>query len=91
MSLRPWTKGQIRVTLQSYNMAILGLTVVLLIGRGAYDSTAMPALLITLPTGVIAARVGIAVFRRLSDTAFRRLLILLSLQVGIGVLLSEVL
>ncbi len=91
MSLRPWTKAEMRVTLQSFNMAILTMTVGLLFFKGAYNGQAVTALLITVPVGLLAAQVGIAVFRRLTDTAFRRLLILLTLAVGVGVLLSEVL
>ncbi|OAN76615.1 hypothetical protein A8B78_03845 [Jannaschia sp. EhC01] len=90
MSLRPWTKFETRAVLQPFNMVMLTTTVTLLFLRGAYAS-AGPALLITLPTGLIAAQIGIAVFRRLSDTAFRWVLILLTLAMGIGVGVSELL
>ena len=89
LSLRPWTKAETRAVLQPYNVAILSTTVVLLLFKGAFDQTAQTALLITIPTGLVAAQVGIAVFRRLSDTGFRRLLILLTLLMGLGILASE--
>lgn len=88
MSLRPWTKFETRAVLQPFNMVMLVTTVALLFARGAYEG-AGPALLITIPTGLIAAQVGIAVFRRLSDTAFRWVLILLTLAMGLGVGVSE--
>lgn len=88
MSLRPWTKFETRAVLQPFNMVMLSTTVTLLFLRGGYDG-AGPALLITIPTGLIAAQIGIAVFRRLSDTAFRWVLILLTLAMGIGVAVSE--
>lgn len=88
MSLRPWTKFETRAVLQPFNMAMLVTTVAILFSRGAYAG-AGPALLITIPCGLIAAQVGIFVFRRLSDTGFRRMLILLTLVMGIGTLLSE--
>ena len=91
LSVRPWTKAETRAVLQPYNVAILSTTVCLLFFKGAYDRTALTALLITLPIGLLAAQVGIAVFRSLSDTAFRRLLILLPLLMGLGVLASELL
>jgi len=91
LSLRPWTKAQTRAVLQPYNVVILSTTVVLLALRGAYDSRALTALLITVPLGMVAAQVGIAVFKRLSDTSFRRLLILLTLLMGLGILASELL
>ncbi|WP_341862908.1 sulfite exporter TauE/SafE family protein [Gymnodinialimonas sp. 57CJ19] len=90
MSLRPWTKFETRAVLQPFNMVMLITTVTLLYLRGAYEG-AGTALLITIPTGLIAAQIGIAVFRRLSDTAFRWVLILLTLAMGIGVGASELL
>ena len=89
LSIRPWTKAETRAVLQPFNMVMLVTTVVLLFFRGAYDATAVKALAVTIPCGLIAAQVGILVFHRLSDTGFRRLLILLTLVMGVGVLLSE--
>lgn len=89
LSLRPWPKGETRAVLQPFNVAILCTTVILLATKGAYDATAGRALLVTIPTGLIAAQIGIFVFKRLSDTGFRRLLILLNLAMGLGILISE--
>ncbi|WP_299293728.1 sulfite exporter TauE/SafE family protein [uncultured Tateyamaria sp.] len=89
LSIRPWTKSATRAVLQPFNVAILSTTVCLLFFKGAFDRTAMQALLITIPTGMVAAQVGIAVFRMLSDTAFRRLLIILTLLMGVGIMVSE--
>lgn len=90
LSLRPWTKSETRAVLQPFNIAILGTTVILLAFKGAYDRTALMALLVTIPSGLIAAQVGIAVFRAISDLLFRRLLILLTLLMGLGILISEI-
>ncbi|WP_308916651.1 sulfite exporter TauE/SafE family protein [Jannaschia sp. LMIT008] len=89
LSLRPWPKSEVRAVLQPYNVAILGTTVMLLLLRGAYDATALTALAVTVPCGLIAAQVGIVVFKRLSDTGFRRLLIVLTLLMGLGIMASE--
>lgn len=90
MSIRPWTKSEIRAVMQPYNVATLSTTISLLAFKGAYDETALNALLLTVPIGLIAAQVGIMVFRRLSDTGFRRLLILLTLLMGLGILAAEI-
>lgn len=90
LSLRPWKKSEVRAVLQPFNVAILGTTVTLLLVSGAYDRLALMALCITIPVGLLSAQIGIFVFQRISDTGFRRLLILLTLLMGIGVLLSEV-
>lgn len=90
LSLRPWSKTQTRAVLQPYNMAVLLTTVGLLAFKGAFDRVALGALVVTIPAGLIAAQIGIAVFKRLSDGAFRRVLILLTLLMGLGILASEV-
>ncbi|WP_299600186.1 sulfite exporter TauE/SafE family protein [uncultured Tateyamaria sp.] len=89
LSVRPWTKSETRAVMQPLNMVILSTTVTLLFFKGAYDQAAVNALMITIPCGLVAAQVGIMVFRRLSDIGFRRLLILLTLAMGAGLLLSE--
>ncbi|WP_299628127.1 sulfite exporter TauE/SafE family protein [uncultured Tateyamaria sp.] len=89
LSIRPWTKAETRAVLQPFNVAILSTTVCLLFVQGAYDRTAINALMITIPCGLVAAQVGIMVFRRLSDIGFRRLLIALTLLMGLGVMASE--
>lgn len=89
LSLRAWRKSEVRAVMQPFNVAILGTTVTLLFFDGAYDGVALKALLITLPVGFVSAQIGIGVFRKISDTGFRRLLIFLTLLIGIGILASE--
>jgi len=90
LSLRPWPKAEVRAVLQPFNVAILSTTVALLMLRGAFDKTALGALLITVPVGLFAAQIGIFVFKRLSDELFRRLLIGLTLLMGLGMLAQDV-
>ena len=87
-TLRPWPKAETRAVLQPYNVAILGLTLVALAARGVFAPPVATALLVVLPVGFVAARAGIAVFRRLSDDAFRRLLIVMCLVLGAGILVQ---
>lgn len=89
LTMRPWTKGEIRSVLQTFNVAILITTVVLLFINGSYDSTTLKALLIALPVALIASQIGILIFKKITDTQFRRLLIGLSLLMGIGILLQR--
>ena len=87
-SMRPWPKAETRAVLQPFNVAILGATTVMLWWRGAYDSTTLTAFLIALPVSLLSAQIGLFVFRRVSDTMFRRLLIGLSLLLGLGLLID---
>lgn len=89
LSLRPWPKSKTRAILQPFNMCTLIATVCLLFVKGAYDQTALRALAITVPVGLIAAQVGLFVFKQLGDDGFRRVLILLVLLMGLGILISE--
>ncbi|MFK7746414.1 MAG: sulfite exporter TauE/SafE family protein [Roseobacter sp.] len=90
LSMRSWPKAEIRAIMQSFNITVLVTTVFLLFLKGAYDATALSALIVTIPCGLIAAQIGIFVFRRLSDELFRRVLIGLTFLMGVGVFISEV-
>lgn len=87
-SMRPWPKAETRAVLQPFNVSVLLTTTTMLWWRGAYTSTTLTAFLIALPMSLLAAQAGLLVFRRISDTTFRRLLIGLSLLLGLGILLN---
>lgn len=90
-SMRPWPKAETRAVLQPFNVSVLFTTTVMLWWRGAYTAPTITAFLIALPTSLIAAQIGIAVFQRISDNIFRRLLIGLSLLLGLGILIPALL
>ena len=81
-SLRDWSKNETRAVLQPFNVVVLGLTAVSLALRGVYTGPVIWALVIAIPTAMIAAQGGILLFRRLSDDQFRRLLIGMCLLSG---------
>lgn len=87
-SLRPWPKAETRAVLQPFNVSILGVTTGMLWWKGAYTATTLTAFLIALPASFLAVQIGLRVFRRISDTAFRRLLIGLSLVLGLGIMVN---
>lgn len=90
-SMRPWPKSETRAVLQPYNVSILSLTAVMLWWEGVYTPTTLSVFLIALPASFVAVQIGLYVFRRVSDVIFRRLLIGLSLLLGLGTLLSVLL
>lgn len=87
-SLRPWPKAETRAVLQPFNVSVLLTTTGMLWWRGAHTTATLTAFLIALPASILAAQVGLFVFRRIADDTFRRLLIGLSLLLGLGILLS---
>ena len=90
-SMRPWPKAESRAVLQPFNVATLGATTVLLWWQGAYDDRTLTAFLIVLPASLLAVQVGLWVFRRITDDVFRRLLIGLSLCLGLGIFVQALL
>lgn len=90
-ALRPWPKHETRAVLQPFNVAVLAVTTVLLALKGAYTRETLIYLAVALPASLLAAQIGIAVFRRLTDAAFRRLMIVMTFVSGAVLLLRELL
>jgi len=88
LSMHPWKKEQIRAVLQPFNITVLCATATLLFLKGAYDETALKALLVVIPAGLLATQIGLFVFKRLSNSTFKRLLIGLCLMTGLAILLQ---
>ncbi|AEI93520.1 sulfite exporter TauE/SafE family protein [Roseobacter litoralis] len=90
-SVRGWPKMETRAVLQPFNLVILAGTAVMLGLRGAFTAQTLAFLLLAIPVSVIAAQIGIQVFRRISDVFFRQLLISLTLVSGCVLLIREIL
>lgn len=90
LSMRPWKKQLTRAVLQPFNVVILFTTVVVSTMNGALTLTTVLAAAIAIPAALVSAQVGIYVFRKVSDTQFRRTLIILCLAMGVGILAMTV-
>lgn len=90
-AMRPWTKGETRAVLQPYNVAVLGLTVMFFLWNGLYTRETLLLIAIALPATLIGAQAGIAIFRRLSDSQFRKLLIFMMFISGGIILFNQIL
>ena len=90
-ALRTWTKTEQRSLLQPFNMVVLTVAAVLLFFKGAYTASVLSNLALVVPTALIGSFIGIAVFKRLNDNQFRRLLIALMLVSGLILLAQEIL
>ena len=89
--MRNWTKEQSRAVLQPFNVAVLGISAILLAIEGAYGADTLIVIAIALPATMIAAQIGLWTFRRLTDAIFRRLLIAMMLVAGLVILAQELL
>ncbi|NCQ25142.1 MAG: sulfite exporter TauE/SafE family protein [Rhodobacteraceae bacterium CG17_big_fil_post_rev_8_21_14_2_50_63_15] len=90
-ALRPWPRHETRAVLQPFNVAVLGLTAGLLALQGVYGRETLVHLALAIPVSIVSAQGGIMIFRRLSDDAFRRLLIALTFVSGTVLMLRELL
>lgn len=88
-ALRPWPRQETRAVLQPFNVAVLALTGVTLAWRGAYDAATLQRLAVALVVAVGMAQLGIATFKRINDTQFRWLLIVLMFLSGTALMLRE--
>ena len=90
-AMRAWPKEETRAVLQPYNLVVLLLTALLLAAKGAYTSGVLLGIAAALPVSLSFFQLGLAVFRRLPDAAFRRLLVALSFVSGAVLLMRELL
>lgn len=90
-AMRPWPKSEVRAVLQPFNVAVLGITMALLAVGGAYDGATLRLIAIALPATLVSAQIGIAIFKRLGDDEFRRLIIAMMFVSGAVLLGRELL
>jgi uncharacterized membrane protein YfcA len=89
LSMRPYSKNETRAVLQPYNMVVLGLSVLMLAANGAYNFQSIIYLAVIMPAGLIAAQIGIWLFKKLDNLQFRRLLIILMFASGLLLILRS--
>lgn len=85
-ALRPWPRHETRAVLQPFNVTVLLISAVTLAAKGAFDRQTLMALAVALVLATLSAQAGIALFKRLTDTQFRWLVIALMLLSGIVLL-----
>lgn len=90
-AMRPWPKAEQRAVLQPYNLAVQLVAIALFALQGAFDRETVLILAVATPFTMIAAQAGLAVFKRMDDDRFRRLLILMMLASGALLMARELL
>lgn len=88
-AMRPWPKMQQRAILQPFNFIILGLSTIMVAFNGGYPPATLKIVAVSFPVTMLASFAGIAVYRRLNDHQFRKLLIFMMLLSGILLLIKE--
>ena len=81
-SLKPWTKAESRSLIQVFNFVVLGLTMIGFIFQGIYNPKLLFVILLVLPVSFISIQTGLYVYKKLTNSTFRRLLITLTFLSG---------
>ena len=90
-AMRPWPKAETRAVLQPFNVAVLGLALIVFALRGAYTWDVLKLIAVAMPVTMVFAQIGITIFKRLNDDQFRRLIIALMFVSGLILMLRELL
>jgi hypothetical protein len=84
--LRGWTKDHRRGVIQAFNISILSLALASHAVAGLLTQQVALAALIALPGTIGGARLGGAIYRRLADRGYRRVVLVLLLLSGAGLI-----
>ena len=88
-ALRPWPKAETRAVFQPFNLTVTGITSLVFAIKGSYTLESLSYIAVALPVVMVFAQIGIAVFKRLTDDQFRRLLIGMMFVSGIVLMVRE--
>jgi hypothetical protein len=89
VQLRGWNKNEQRGVNQPFNMAVLATALVSAAVAGLLDRTFLFWAAIALPTTVAGAWLGIALYRRINDAQFRRIVLVLLAVSGATLIASS--
>ncbi len=76
-ALQPWSKQETSAILRPFNVVILGLATAVYVWRGFFTLNTLVMMAIAIPATLIASQAGVAVYKRLSETAFMHVRLLL--------------
>lgn len=85
-TLRGYDRDAQRAIIQNFNLAMLSVTVATYLITGVVTASMMPMLAIVLPSMLIPAFLGTRVYLGISETAFRRVVLLLLTLSGMALL-----
>lgn len=83
-TFKPWTRDQKRALFQSFNLTILSATLVSSFAAGLLPRSFFIAVLVCVPTTYIGVRLGAALYKRLDDRRYDRLVVSLLLIMGVS-------
>lgn len=88
-ALQPWSKQETSAILRPFNVVILGLATAVYVWRGFFTLNTLAMMAIAIPATLIASQAGVAVYKRLSETAFKHVLLWLMIGGAASLILRE--
>ena len=88
-ALQPWSKQETSAILRPFNVVILGLATAVYVWRGFFTLNTLVMMAIAIPATLIASQAGVAVYKRLSETAFKHALLWLMIGGAASLILRE--
>jgi uncharacterized membrane protein YfcA len=89
VQLRGWNKNEQRGVNQPFNMAVLAAALLAAAVAGLLDRTFWVWAIITVPTSLVGARLGLLLYGRVNDAGFRYLVLILLGLSGITLIASS--
>ena len=89
VQLRGWNKNEQRGVNQPFNMAVLATALLAAAVAGLLDRTFLVWAIITVPTSLIGARLGLMLYGRVNDAVFRQLVLVLLGLSGLTLIVSS--
>jgi hypothetical protein len=88
-TLKGWDKDTQRAVFQTFSLCMQSLTLAIYVGKGTVTGAMMPLFALMVPVAIIPTLAGAWLYRRFSDVAFRKLVLVLLSITGAVLLLSS--
>lgn len=88
-AIQPWSKLEVSAILRPFNVTVLAIAAAAYAIKGFINTETLWMIALALPTTILATQTGIALFKRLSDAAFRRLLVALMFISAVSLIIRE--
>ncbi len=87
-TLRGWDKDTQRSVFQVFNLAMHSLTLVIYLANGTLTAAMIPVFALMVPAAIVPTLLGVWVYRRVDEQAFRRVVLGLLLGSGVAMVVS---
>lgn len=88
-AMQPWSKHEVSALLRPFNVIVLGIATTVYAIEGYFTVHTLTMMAIALPSTIIATQIGLALFKSLTDSQFRRLLVWLMLLSAVSLIIRE--